>query len=146
MQPEVAEVTEITESLREAFARLMPQLSPRLGAPAAGRLEALLASPSAVLLEARYRGRIVGVLTLVWYDTPSGRKAWIEDVVVDAAARGCGAGRALVAAALERAAAEGVGRVMLTSAPRRVTARALYRKMGFEEAETNVFVLKMDRK
>ena len=71
---------------------------------------------------------------------PSGRKGWIEDVVVDASARGAGVGEALVRAALERAAREGVERVMLTSRPARRAARALYRKVGFEEAETSVFV------
>ena len=77
----------------------------------------------------------------MWYDVPSGRKGWIEDVVVDASARGAGVGEALVRAALERAAREGVERVMLTSRPARRAARALYRKVGFEEAETSVFVL-----
>lgn len=142
MTTDIRQVTEITEPLREALATLMPQLSPRLGAPAPERLQTLLASPAAVLLAAWCEGRIVGVLTLVWYDTPSVRKAWIEDVVVDAAARGCGAGVALVRAALERASAEGVKQVMLTSSAARTAARALYRKMGFEEAGTTVFVFK----
>ena len=90
-------------------------------------------------------GRIVGILTLVWYDAPSGRKAWIEDVVVDAAARGCGAGRALVEAAQRLSREIGADRLMLTSNPRRTAARALYRKCGFNEAETTVFVAKTDR-
>ena len=90
-------------------------------------------------------GRIVGVLTLVWYDAPSGRKAWIEDVVVDSAARGCGAGRALVEAAQCLAREIGADRLMLTSNPRRTAARALYRKCGFNEAETTVFVSNMDK-
>lgn len=90
-------------------------------------------------------GRIVGMLTLVWYDVPSGRKAWIEDVVVDAAARGCGAGRALVEAAQRLAREVGAGHLMLTSNPRRTAARALYRKCGFNEAETTVFAAKTDR-
>lgn len=90
-------------------------------------------------------GRIVGVLTLVWYDAPSGRKAWIEDVVVDSAARGCGAGRALVEAAQRLACEIGADRLMLTSNPRRTAARALYRKCGFNEAETTVFVSNMDK-
>lgn len=87
-----------------------------------------------------------GVLTLVWYDVPSGRKAWVEDVVVDAAARGCGAGEALVKAGTEHAARIGAAKVMLTSNPAREAARALYRKIGFEEAGTTVFVFKTDRK
>ena len=89
---------------------------------------------------------MAGVLTLVWYDVPSGRKAWVEDVVVDAAARGCGAGEALVKAATEHAARIGAAKVMLTSNPAREAARALYRKIGFEEAGTTVFVFKTDRK
>lgn len=71
---------------------------------------------------------------------PSGRKGWIEDVVVDASARGAGVGEALVRAALERAAREGVERVRLTSRPARRRPGRSYRKVGFEEAETSVFV------
>ena len=81
----------------------------------------------------------------MWYDVPSGRKAWIEDVVVDAARRGAGIGEALVREALSRAAAAGVPRVMLTSSAARRAARALYRKVGFEEVETAVFARKTDR-
>ena len=85
------------------------------------------------------------MLTLAWYDAPSGRKAWIEDVVVDGAARGCGAGDALVRAAVEHAARIGAGKVMLTSNPAREAARALYRTVGFEEVETTVFAFKTDK-
>ena len=99
MKLEVRQVTEVTDSLLEAFGRLMPQLSPRLEAPSGERLRAVAANPSAALFTAESGGAVVGVLTLVWYDVPSGRKAWIEDVVVDAAVRGFGAGEALVRAA-----------------------------------------------
>ncbi len=107
MKLEVRQVTEVTDSLLEAFGRLMPQLSPRLEAPSGERLRAVAANPSAALFTAESGGAVVGALTLVWYDVPSGRKAWIEDVVVDAAARGFGAGEALVRAAQAHAAAVG---------------------------------------
>lgn len=86
----------------------------------------------------------MGVLTLAWYDVPSGRKAWIEDVVVDGSMRGTGAGEALVRAGLDYAASIGVDKVMLTSSPVREAAHALYRKTGFEEVETTVFARKTD--
>ena len=140
MKLEVRQVTEVTDSLLEAFGRLMPQLSPRLEAPSGERLRAVAANPSAALFTAESGGAVVGVLTLVWYDVPSGRKAWIEDVVVDAAVRGFGAGEALVRAAQAHAA----GKVMLTSNPSRGAARRLYAKMGFKEAETTVFACKTD--
>lgn len=145
MKLEVRQVTEVTDSLLEAFGRLMPQLSPRLEAPSGERLRAVAANPSAALFTAESGGAVVGALTLVWYDVPSGRKAWIEDVVVDAAARGCGAGHALVEAAQGLAREIGAERLMLTSNPRRTAARALYRKCGFNEAETTVFVSNMDK-
>ena len=140
MKLEVRQVTEVTDSLLEAFGRLMPQLSPRLEAPSGERLRAVAANPSAALFTAESGGAVVGALTLV----PSGRKAWIEDVVVDAAARGFGAGEALVRAAQAHAAAVGAGKVMLTSNPSRGAARRLYAKMGFKEAETTVFACKTD--
>lgn len=145
MTVEIRRITEVSDALEEAFARLMPQLSPRLGAPSREELRRVAGSETGELLAAVAGERIVGVLTLAWYDAPSGRKAWIEDVVVDGAARGCGAGDALVRAAVEHAVRIGAGKVMLTSNPAREAARALYRKVGFEEVETTVFAFKTDK-
>ena len=145
MTVEIRRITEVSDALEEAFARLMPQLSPRLGVPSREVLRRVAGSETGALLAAVAGERIVGVLTLAWYDAPSGRKAWIEDVVVDGAARGCGAGDALVRAAVEHAARIGAGKVMLTSNPAREAARALYRKVGFEEVETTVFAFKTDK-
>ena len=145
MTVEIRRITQVSDALEEAFARLMPQLSPRLGAPSREVLRRVAGSETGALLAAVAGERIVGVLTLAWYDAPSGRKAWIEDVVVDGAARGCGSGDALVRAAVEHAARIGAGKVMLTSNPAREAARALYRKVGFEEVETTVFAFKTDK-
>lgn len=145
MTVEIRRITQVSDALEEAFARLMPQLSPRLGAPSREALRRVAGSETGALLAAVAGERIVGVLTLAWYDAPSGRKAWIEDVVVDGAARGCGAGDALVRAAVEHAARIGAGKVMLTSNPAREAARALYRKVGFEEVETTVLAFKTDK-
>lgn len=141
----IREVRQVTPALVEAMGRLLPQLSERLQTPDAEELGRIAGSPSSVLLVAECGGCIVGSLTLVWYDAPSGRKAWIEDVVVDAARRGEGIGEALVLEALSRAGAAGAQRVMLTSSPVRRAAHALYRKVGFDVAETTVFVRKMDK-
>lgn len=142
----ISRVTEVTAPLVQALGELLPQLSPHLTAPSEERLRRMLADGLTVLLAACAEERIVGVLTLVWYDLPSGRKGWIEDVVVDAAARGAGLGEALVRRALDVAAEAGVERVMLTSNAARKAARALYRKCGFKEAETTVFARKTDSK
>ena len=81
------------------------------------------------------------MLSVALYDVPSGRKAWIEDVVVDAATRGRGIGEALVREALALARREGVARVMLTSNATRRAAHRLYERMGFVRYETDCFRL-----
>lgn len=141
----IGEAAEASPELVEAFARLLPQLSPGLRAPSVEEVRAMLRCPSTVLFTARLDGRIIGLLTLTWYRVPSGVKGWIEDVVVEDAARGRGAGEQLVRAALCRAAAEGVGRVMLTSRASRRAAHALYHKTGFEVVDTVVFARKTDK-
>lgn len=139
LTPRIEQLTELTPTLEAAFARLLPQLSPRLGSPDAEHLRRVATSPSTALFAAWIDERIVGVLTLVWYDVPSARKAWVEDVVVDASVRGCGVGEALTRAALAHASAIGAEKVSLTSAPHRTAAHALYRKVGFEMVATTVF-------
>lgn len=141
MTVEIRRITQVSDALEEAFARLMPQLSPRLGAPSREVLRRVAGSETGALLAAVAGERIVGVLMLAWYDAPSGRKAWIEDVVVDAAARGRGIGEALVREALALACREGVARVMLTSNATRRAAHRLYERMGFVRYETDCFRL-----
>jgi ribosomal protein S18 acetylase RimI-like enzyme len=123
-----------------AVRRLLPQLSDTAVAPEAYDLESIVTSPATTMFVARDADRsIVGMLTLALFRLPSGVRAWIEDVVVDEAARGLGAGRALVDAALALAADSGAEKVDLTSRPSREPARRLYESMGFEERTTTVF-------
>ena len=84
-------------------------------------------------------GRIVGMLTLVTFRLPTGVRAWVEDVVVDASERGRGTGEALTRAAIEVAVSAGATTVDLTSRPSREAANRLYGRVGFELRETNVY-------
>ena len=136
----VTQATTVTDELVAAFARLLPQLSSSASAPTREALEEIVASPATTILVARDdEGAIIGSLTLVVFRTPTGARAWIEDVVVDEAARGQGAGAALVDEAIRLAAESGVRTVDLTSRPSREAANALYEKSGFRARETNVY-------
>ena len=139
---EVSEVTEVTPEVVAAFDRLIPQLSRSNPPPDEQELGVIARSEASTLLVARdpdQGGAIVGSLTLVVFPIPTGRRAWIEDVVVDEGARGRGVGEALNQAALERARAAGATTVDLTSRPSREAANRLYRRLGFVERETNVY-------
>lgn len=140
------EVIEVDDELIAAFERLTPQLSSSSPAPGADQLAAIVASPATVLFVARDidSGDIVGSLTLALFRIPTGMRAWIEDVVVDANARGQGVGAVLSEAALDRARREGAKTVDLTSRPSREVANRLYKRIGFEQRETNVYRYSLD--
>jgi len=132
-------VEAVDSRLVEGLARLLPQLS-SAPPPTEAELAAIVADPDTTLLVAEEAdGAIVGCLTLHCFRIPTGLRAWIEDVVVDAAARGRGVGAALTAAALERAYAAGARSVELTSRPSREAANRLYQRLGFVRRETNVY-------
>ena len=76
MKLEVRQVTEVTDSLLEAFGRLMPQLSPRLEDPSGERLRAVAANPSAAPFTAEAGGAVGGGRSPVGYGGPTGREAW----------------------------------------------------------------------
>jgi ribosomal protein S18 acetylase RimI-like enzyme len=133
--------TEATTELRDALAVLLPQLNPSLPTPSLEHLAAVMADPSATLLLARDGQHIVGIAAVVVYTTPIWLKARIEDVVVDAAARGRGVGEALVAECIEVARRRGAGIVELQSARSREAANRLYPRLGFALRDSNVYRL-----
>ena len=136
----IEHVTEANDELVAAFARLMPQLSPRAPAPTREGLAAI--ARGAILLIARGAdGAIAGALTLTLYPIPTGLQARIDDVVVDGAARGQGLGAALSREAIQRARAAGAVAIGLTSHASREAANRLYVRLGFERRETNVYRL-----
>jgi ribosomal protein S18 acetylase RimI-like enzyme len=92
-----------------------------------------------VLFVARERGEIIGTLSLALFRIPTGLRAWIEDVIVDSAARGKGVGEALNRAAIDHAAKAGARTIDLTSRPSREAANRLYQRIGFKLRETNVY-------
>jgi len=138
-------VAEVTDELLAAFARLIPQLSSSSPPPGVDELVDIVTSPATDLfLATDDDGTILGTATLVTFRIPTGRRAWIEDVVVDDAARGLGVGGALTQAMVDRAEELGCTTVDLTSRPTREAANRLYQREGFEVRDTNVYRRKLE--
>ena len=132
----------VDSELVEAMERLVSQLSRSAPPPGADDLRTIVESPCTTLLVARdssQQDRIIGSLTLAVFRIPTGIRAWIEDVIVDASARGKGAGEALSREGLRIAQARGARTIELTSRPSREAANRLYRRLGFQPRETNVY-------
>lgn len=134
----------VDDDLVAAVERLIPQLSQSNPPPTREQLEEIVFSPASDLFVAHGDdGTIVGIATLAVFRIPTALRAWIEDVVVDDAARGQGAGSALVHAMLDRARELGCTTVDLTSRPSREAANAMYVKLGFERRDTNVYRIEL---
>ena len=133
----------LTEELVQGVEKLLPQLSSSAIAPSHEELKNLLADKNCHLLIAEADGAIVGMLSLVVVNIPTGRKAWIEDVVVDSTFRGRNIGGQLVEKAKEIAVEIGAKKLYLTSNPSRQAAHHLYLKCGFEKYDTTVFRYKL---
>jgi ribosomal protein S18 acetylase RimI-like enzyme len=137
-------VTEVTDELLEAWTTLLPQLSSSAAPLNRSHLEEIIESPAVTLFVARADGVIAGSLSLVVFRIPDGVRAWIESVVVDNAFRGRGIGEQLSRRAVEHAQLLGAKSIDLTSRPSREAANRLYKKIGFEQRETNVYRYKKD--
>ena len=131
-----AQVVEVQALIKELVPSL--SISPK-------RLVALVAAPGTHFFAAvEDDGHVVGCATLCVFDTPTGRKASVEDVVVNPACRGQHIGRKLMEHIIDFARRElGDVELHLTSNPRRVAANYLYRSVGFQQRETNVYNLEI---
>ena len=137
---EIEIVNNITDDVVEAFQRLIPQLSKSNPAPSKTKLEDILKQEScAKLIIAKNNNKIIGSLTLILFQIPTGIRSWIEDVVVDESQRGLGVGEMLTRFAVNYAKSQGARTIDLTSRPSREVANKLYQKVGFKLRDTNVY-------
>ena len=135
----IEELTDFSITALDAINGLLPQLSPSTSALEEGDLRNIVDSESTKLFLAIDEDGVFGMLSLVLFRIPTGRKAWVEDVVVDEKARGRGVGKLLTEHAIQVAREHGAHSVDLTSRPSREAANALYQRVGFEQRETNVY-------
>lgn len=133
-------VNQASEEVFEAVNSLIPQLSRSAPQLSYEEFEDMVNQDGVYLFVYRADdNRILGMLSLATFFIPTGNRGWVEDVVVDDATRGQGAGQALVEASLKKASEIGLKTVDLTSRPSREAANRLYVRCGFEPRETNIY-------
>ena len=138
----IKEVKESSEYLYNTMVELLSQLTSSKLSFSQKDLERIVASNSSILftaLDETLNNRIVGILTLVLVDIPTGMLAKIEDVVVDKDARGKGIGETMTLVAIQKAKELGITKIDLTSNPKREVANRLYQRLGFKQRTTNVY-------
>lgn len=138
---EIEQLSEVTEDTAAVLSRLLLQLSPTARSLSVKDLQQIVDSDSTNIFVARIDDMIIGTFSLAIYVIPTGKKAIVEDVVVDATKRGLRIGENMIRFAIEYATAVGVRKIELTSNPQRVAANTLYKKMGFQKRDTNFYRL-----
>ena len=136
----IERAVEATEELHEAIRKLLPQLTEARRPPTLEQLAEVVATQTVLVARDDDDGRIIGTATLIMYRVSSGLKSRIEDVIVDASARGQGVGEALTREAMARVNEAKVLMLELTSMPYRESANRLYKRLGFVRKPTNVYV------
>lgn len=136
---EIVTITEYSDELHKTINALLPQLSEFAQPLTKNHLIGIIQSPSTHLLMAVEDDLFYGILSLVIFKIPTGIRALIEDVVVKDNVRGSGIGKMLLQNAIGLAKELGAKTVDLTSNPSREAANMLYKKIGFEQRETNIY-------
>ena len=108
-------------------------------------LNTILKNKNFYFIVLRDAGQIIGMGNLVVYHAPFGVRSRIEDMVVDEAYRGRGLGALLTRKLIAIAKTAKVRDIELSTRPSRVAANGLYRNLGFEQKETNVYSYKFKR-
>lgn len=141
---EITELFTFTESEFRDLAYLMQVLDPECELTPR-QLQQTVSHPSSRLFVMLDSGRIIGCYTLGIFFSPTGKKVSLEDVVVHPDYQGQHLGRQLVEHALEQLRHMAPVHVQLTSRPSRVAANALYRKLGFQQKETNAYIMNIEQ-
>ncbi|MEX0289048.1 MAG: GNAT family N-acetyltransferase [Flavobacteriaceae bacterium] len=133
---------DITPAVQDQVSALFQQLSP--GKKEVSLKKIFERESQITLAYCKNAGRIIGIALMVNYSVISGKKAWIEDVVVDVTARGKGVGRKLMMKLLEVAREKSLSEVLLFTEDHRKSAIHLYQSLGFKLKDSKIYILKSE--
>ena len=128
----------VTEKQAEEVVALMGELDPTITVTPE-MVKRTVEAPGTHFIAVTAEEHIIGCASLCVFDSPTGRKASIEDVVVASSYRGQHIGKELMQHVIEYAKTLAPINLQLTSRPERVAANKLYQSLGFQKRETNAY-------
>lgn len=128
----------------EIINKLLSQLSSSGKCITEEVLKEIIESDSSEIYFMKEGDNVIGMFTLGFYISPTGRKCWLEDVVIDKDFRGRSLGKLLMQKVMDIVTERGNITLMLTSKPSRIAANKLYQSSGLDKKETNVYVKSID--
>ncbi len=134
----IEELHTVTESQVKEIIQLMYELDPSIKVTGE-MVRRTVEAPRTHFFAVMDGEHVVGCASLCVFESPTGRKASIEDVVVASAYRGKHLGKQLMQHVIEYAKTLAPINLQLTSRPERVEANKLYQSLGFQRRETNAY-------
>lgn len=137
----IQKVTSFTPQIAESLRHLAQQLGKNYHELHDEDIQEMIASPLHHLFVAKdtKTDTVAGMILAVVYRIPYVRKAYLDDLIVDASFRGHGLGTKLLQCALDLAKEKGAAYVDFTSRPSRDAGNSLYEKLGFKKRDTFVY-------
>lgn len=136
----IKELHTLTEKQVQDLLLLMHELNSELKVSAEMIRKVAASQQSHLFVLEKEDGGIVGTATLCVFESLLGLNANVEDVVVLTPFRGQHWGRTLMEYLIDYARRElKEVNLYLTSRPQRVVANEMYKALGFEQRETNVY-------
>ena len=90
------------------------------------------------------KDQIIGIALMCNYNVISGKKGWIEDVVVHSDYRGQGIGRKLMSKLLEVGSEKQLSEILLFTEDHRIPAINLYNDLGFKIKDSRIYSLEQN--
>ena len=138
------ELCTLTGSQIDDLLGLMKELNAEIPVTAQMQQRAVASPGTRIFVAENDEKHIIGCATLCVFESPTGRKASVEDVVVLPAYRGQGSGRTLLERIINFARTKLAPiDLRLTSNPTRTEANALYQALGCEKRDTNVYKMEI---
>tara|TARA_Y100000590_G_C15003001_1_gene744593 strand:- start:113 stop:565 length:453 start_codon:yes stop_codon:yes gene_type:complete len=140
---------DMTKKQENELRDLLCQLSKTILFPSKEYLTSIISNNSSEIIVAIKNNKIIGTLTIAIINVMSGKKARIEDVVVDINFRKQGIGKKLIQFAEKLCVKLNIKYIDLTSHPKRAAANKLYQHLGYIRGQTNVYrknIIKEERK
>lgn len=134
----IEELSTVTGTQVKEVIQLMYELDPTITVTEEMFKQAVEA-PGTHFIAVTAEEHIIGCASLCVFESPTGRKASIEDVVVSSAYRGQHIGKQLVQHVIDYAKTLAPINLQLTSRPERIEANKLYQSLGFQKRETNAY-------
>ncbi len=135
---EIVELNTLTDAQVQEVIGLMGELDPTITVTTE-MVKRTVEAPGTHFIAVTAEEHIIGCASLCVFESPTGRKASVEDVVVSSPYRGQHIGKQLMQYIIEYAKTLAPINLQLTSRPERVAANKLYQSLGFQKRETNAY-------